>query len=390
VHELREFYDIVIIGAGPAGLNAGMHIINAGFDKNVLLVDKITPWDHPIACAEGVGKLGFEGSVKVRKSWIRQEIKYARFHAPDGSVISYKDKNGGYIINRALMQKEMASQLESSGIQCLFNFKVLQIQPPDKGLRTVVFENGRKCKARVIIDASGPLCCFGKEEKINSKPGDLEPSYFAWVENIDIEQDHIHIYAGKELAPGGYAWVFPRGENAANIGIVLGRHSVTHANLRVLLDNFLSRHFPSVKIIQRFAGSIPCGFKKVPIAIPGFIKTGDAANTVNPISRAGISEALLCGGLAGDAALKMVGKETNKQLLTICNEYQNEWFKRRGNRHFKLARVKNSLLVVPDEDYNNGTRLLSSIPREELTMSKIFRASLGRFPRLVWALRHLM
>lgn len=390
VHELREFYDIVIIGAGPAGLNAGMHIINAGFDKNVLLVDKTTPWDHPIPCAEGVGKLGFEGSVTVRKSWIRQEIMYARFHAPDGTVISYKDNNGGYIINRALMQKEMASQLESSGIQCLFNHKVLHVQPPAKDLRTVVFENGQKCTARVIVDASGPLCCFGKEEKINSKPGDLEPSYFAWVENIDIEQNHIHIFAGKELAPGGYAWVFPRGKNAANIGIVLGKHSVTHANLRVLLNNFLSRNFPSVKIVQRFAGSIPCGFKKVPIAIPGFIKTGDAANTVNPISRAGISEALLCGGLAGDSALKMVGTETNRQLLSICNEYQKEWFKRRGNRHFKLARVKNSLLAVPDEDYNNGTRLLSSIPREELTMSKIFRASLGRFPRLVWALRHLM
>ncbi len=391
MHELREFYDIIIIGAGPAGLNAGMRLINAGLgSKTVLLVDKTIPWDHPIPCAEGVGKRGFEGSVVIRKSWIRQEIMYARFHAPDGTVITYKDKYGGYIINRALMQKDMAAQLESSGIQCLFNRKVSTIQPPVRGIRTVVFENGQKCKTRVIIDASGPVCGFGKEEKINSKPADLEPSYFAWVENINTEQDHIHIYAGNELAPGGYAWVFPRGENAANIGIVLGRHALTHTNLRSLLQTFLSRHYPAVKIVRFFAGAIPCGFKKVPIAIPGFIKTGDAANTVNPISRAGISEALLCGGLAGDAALRMLETETNRQLLSICNDYQSEWFKNRGNRHYKLARVKNSLLAVPDEDYNNGTQLLSSIPREELTMSKIFRASLGRFPRLVWALRHLM
>lgn len=390
MHELKELYDIIIIGAGPAGLNAGMHITKAWFGGNVLLVDKTTPWDHPIPCAEGVGKLGFEGSVSVKPEWIRQEIRYARFHAPDGSTISYKDDNGGYIINRALMQKEMATQLQSSGIQCLFNRKVLRVTPPVRGNRTVIFQDGNKCTARIVIDASGPLCGFGKEEKINFKPGDLEPSYFAWVENINIEQDHIHIYAGKELAPGGYAWVFPRGENAANIGIVLGKHAITHANLRELLNSFLSRHYPSVKVIQRFAGAIPCGFKKVPIAIPGFIKTGDAANTVNPISRAGISEALLSGALAGDTALKMAGTDTDKKLISICNEYQNEWFKRRGNRHFKLARVKNSLLAIPDEDYNHGTRLLSSIPREELTMSKIFRASLGRFPRLVWALRHLM
>lgn len=390
VHELKEFYDIIIIGAGPAGLNAGMHIIKGGLAGTVLLVDKTTPWDHPIACAEGVGKLGFEETLTVNKSWIRQQIMYARFHAPDDSIISYKDDNGGYIINRALMQKDMAEQLANSGIQCQFNCKVLSVQPPINGIRTVIFDNGLKTAARVIIDASGPVCGFGKDEKINSKPGDLEPSYFAWVENIDVEQDHIHIYAGRELAPGGYAWVFPRGENAANIGIVLGRHSITHTNLRDLLNTFLANRFPSVKVVRRFAGAIPCGFKKVPIAIPGFIKTGDAANTVNPISRAGISEALLSGALAGNAALKMIGSEANKKMVSICHEYQSEWLKKRGNRHFKLARVKNSLLAIPDEDYNNGTRLLSSIPREELTMSKIFRASLGRFPRLVWALRHLM
>lgn len=390
MHDLKQFYDIIIIGAGPAGLNAGQHILKSGFSGSVLLIDKTAPWEHTIPCAEGVGKLGFEESVRVKKSWIRQEILFAKFHAPNGTVISYKDDNGGYIINRAQMQKDMAEELSDAGIQCLFNKKVLNIRPPENGLRRVLFQDGQESTARVIIDASGPVCGFGKNERINHKPGDLEPSYFAWVENINLEKDHIHIYAGKELAPGGYAWVFPRGANAANIGIVLGKHAVTHANLRNLLQTFISRHYPDVKIIKCFAGSIPCGFKKVPIAVPGFIKTGDAANTVNPISRAGISEALLSGGLAGDAAVKMIGTNLTKQTILICKEYQNEWFKKRGNRHFKLARVKNSLLAVPDEDYNNGTILLSSIPRDEMTMSKIFRASLGRFPRLVWALRHLM
>lgn len=390
MHVLKEYYDIVIIGAGPAGLNAGLNIIENQFKGSVLLVDKTTPWNYPIACAEGVGKLGFEESVKVRKEWIRQQINFAKFHAPDGSVISYKDDNGGYIINRSLMQKDMAERLLSSGVHCLFNKRVSSINPVQNGLRKIIFQDNQSCLTRIIIDASGPNCCFGKAEKINSKPGDLEPAYFAWVENINIEDDHIHIFASKNLAPGGYAWVFPRGDNAANIGIVVGRHSVTHANIRDLLDNFISVYYPDVKVVKKFAGSIPCGFKKVPIAIPGFIKTGDAASTVNPISRAGISEALLSGKLAGLAAIKMFSTDSFKQAQAICKEYQKEWFLKRGNRHFKLARVKTSLIAVPDEDYNKGTSLLSSIPHDKLTMSKIFRASLGRFPRLVWALRHLM
>jgi len=66
------------------------------------------------------------------------------------------------------------------------------------------------------------------------------------------------------------------------------------------------------------------------------------------------------------------------------------WDKKRGNRHEKLARVKSSLAQVPDADYNAAALALARIPQDDITMSKIFRTALGRFPRLVWALRHLM
>ena len=88
--------------------------------------------------------------------------------------------------------------------------------------------------------------------------------------------------------------------------------------------------------------------------------------------------------------MKMLGAVDKKMVNKACKEYEKEWNERRGNRHIKLSRVKNSLLSIPDEDYNRGAAALSSIPLNQITMSAIFRASLGRFPRLVWALRHLM
>ncbi|HEX2960006.1 MAG TPA: NAD(P)/FAD-dependent oxidoreductase [Chitinispirillaceae bacterium] len=388
---VHDKYDIVIVGAGPAGLSAGLHVVPQK-DISVLLLDKTMPWKKPMPCAEGVGKLGFEEAVPVKKEWIRQEIKKACFHAPDNETINYVDNNGGYIIDRSLMQSDIASQLSENGIECLFNTKVLDISAPEEksSCRTITLSNQKKIQARVIIDASGPTNCFCKAEKITWKPEDLEPALFVHVEDIEIEPDTIHIYAGTHIAPGGYAWVFPRGTNAANIGIVIGRKSLGTSSLPDLLSNFLSTRFPAVKIVHRFAGPIPCSFKKGPIALPGILKTGDAASTINPISRAGISEALLCGGLAGDHALRMLRTSNPRELKKICKSYETEWNIRRGNRHNKLSRVKNALLSVPDEDYNKGAAMLSSIPLEKMTMRKIFQASLGRFPRLVWALRHLM
>ena len=54
----RDQYDIAIIGAGPAGLSAGLHVMHRK-DLSIILLDKTTPWKNPIPCAEGVGKLGF-------------------------------------------------------------------------------------------------------------------------------------------------------------------------------------------------------------------------------------------------------------------------------------------------------------------------------------------
>ncbi|MFW6244998.1 MAG: NAD(P)/FAD-dependent oxidoreductase, partial [Fibrobacterota bacterium] len=146
---------------------------------------------------------------------------------------------------------------------------------------------------------------------------------------------------------------------------------------------------PHGEILTRFAGAIPCGYRRKKIALPGLIKCGDAANAINPISRAGIVEALMSGGLAGDYAFKMLTTDEKKHNK-ICSQYEKAWYEKRGARHLKLARAKNSMLKVPDEDYNRAALALQAMDPEKITMSRIFRASLGRFPRLVWALRHLM
>lgn len=386
----KSSYDIIIIGAGPAGLYAGRHLLKEHC-SDVLILDKTAPWEHPMPCAEGVGRLGFHEAGTVSPSWIRQEITTATFHAPNGSTISYTDKNGGYIINRSLLQRDIAAELTSGGITGDFACRVAAIAPVEKGLRRVTTTNGNVFKARVVIDASGPINCFAKDEPVASKPADLEPAYFVWVENYDITSDHIHIFAGQNIAPGGYAWIFPRGAGGANIGLVLGKAHSRRNNIRKLLDSFIGQTCPSVRVIQRFAGSIPCGYKRsLPMALPGLLKAGDAASTVNPISRAGITEAMHSGTLAGQAAIAMLRATSAKEWARCAKQYEQWWNERRGNRHQKLARSKSALLKVPDEDYNRGAETLAGIPLSQMTMSKIFRASLSRFPRLVWALRHLM
>ena len=89
-------------------------------------------------------------------------------------------------------------------------------------------------------------------------------------------------------------------------------------------------------------------------------------------------------------ALAMLGSENIRTQKKLAGDYEKEWYKKMGKRHVKLARVKMDLLKVSDEEYNSGAHTLAAYQQKEMTMSKIFTVCLGKFPRLVWALRHLM
>lgn len=389
---IRDRYDVVVIGAGPAGLNAALHALSTSVKPSVLLIDKQVPWEKPIACAEAVGRLGFHEAIPADNRWIRFIVNSAAFHSPDGTTVTYTDSSrGGYIINRSAMQQDLAALCTNLGAERLHDVRVTGISAPADGDRRILeLSNGRTVAGTAIVDASGPLSSFGRNEPIVWKPADLEPAYFAVVKCNDFASDTVHIYVGRDLAPGGYAWIFPRDRGMVNAGILVGRRYSGKVEIRRLLHAFIEKNCPGAPVLQWFAGTIPCGYQRRALAVRGLIKAGDAAGTINPISRAGIVEALMCGGSAGDAAVEMLGAETERGMARICKRYEAAWYEKRGKRHMKLAKVKGSLEKVPDADYDRAARTLAGLPREKLTMARIFGASVGRFPRLVWALRHLM
>ena len=198
--ELKKSYDIVIIGAGPAGLCAGLQAINASNNVSIALIDKTVPWERPIQCAEGMGRLGLEEALgTIPQSWIRQVISRACFHAPDGGTVTYTDKGKGYIINRALMQKDLAAALAAKGATCCYNRKATRIGPLRRSYREVTLDNGSLVRGRAVIDASGPIAGLGKNERIECKPSDLESAYFILADNIDLPDDTVHIYVAQAL-----------------------------------------------------------------------------------------------------------------------------------------------------------------------------------------------
>ena len=122
---MEERYDVVIVGAGPAGLAAAIEISKAKI--NVLVLDRKQEIGCPKRCAEGLGLGWFNRlNIKPKKEWAVQPIHGAALYAPNGKGVQMKRKEVmGYVLERKTFEKELAIEAVGLGAQILLKHQVV-------------------------------------------------------------------------------------------------------------------------------------------------------------------------------------------------------------------------------------------------------------------------
>jgi geranylgeranyl reductase family protein len=395
---LRSEYDFVVIGAGPAGLlaavNLGLANARPGAKRySVALLDKRDPWREPVSCAEGVSARGLRELVpKVEPAWIREPVDGVIFVSPNGTQVTFTHPGSGLLIDRALMHRNLAEEAQRLGTHCNFRARAVAVSRYGNGRRIVKYEGDAagEIKARVVIDASGPGLGFGQGEAITQGNFDVEPALFALVRGLKYPTNYIQLFFGRNYAPGGYAWLFPRDKDVANVGLVIGKKFSKEAPARKAMMDFVNQVYPGVKIENLHGGAIPCGYTQDPLAVENLFKAGDAANMVNPISRAGILEAMAGGKFAAEAALAVIELGTEAEKGPFYKAYKDKWDAVYGNAHMRIHRAKSAFMDVADKTFDKAAGSLARIPAEKVTMSRIFMTTLWTTPSLIWKMRSLI
>src|SRR5450759_4645220 len=103
---MKDSYDVLVIGAGPAGSIAAKTAAEKGLD--VLLIEKRQEIGDPVRCAEGVSKQYLKRHVEIDKKWICADLKGSRIYAPDGTKIEMAEEIAGgevgYVLERKISQ----------------------------------------------------------------------------------------------------------------------------------------------------------------------------------------------------------------------------------------------------------------------------------------------
>jgi digeranylgeranylglycerophospholipid reductase len=359
----KKLYDLVIIGAGPAGSTVARLAADNGL--SVLMIDKRQELGAPIQCSGAVSRHALEEvAITPDEEFIHEAIYgFGIFNqVGEATRIDYRQLKGeeygvgagkkplGYVVDRRRFDRYLMTQAERAGAEVWLKTEGLGYEvDPDGGCRVHVrrFNEAQAIKCRVVVGADGLQSQVGKWAGLRThiKLTELASCLQVIVDQVETE-GLLEIITGHEWAPGGYAWVFPKGHGYAEVGLGVIR-TMTPDNARVHLDRFMKEsffkdRFKNARVLEIQGGGVPLA---APLKIQyadNMILTGDAARHVNPITGGGIHTALSGGRIAADYLTQLIRSGAQPSAENLKG-YQDQWLEQLGNKMWKLYHTKSAI-----------------------------------------------
>lgn len=390
----EDSYDVVVVGAGPAGSVTAKTAAEFGLD--VLLIERNQEIGVPVKCAEGVSK-EIEKFVAPDKRWICAEVKGANIYGPDGTKVvlsGEKMDEVGYVLERRIFDKFLASEAARAGAEVRVKTEAYGIIEEDgyaKGVYARAMGEDTRIYAHVVVGADGVESKVGRWAGIKTR---LQPSNISVCAeflmcDIEFNNDYSEFFLGSEVAPKGYAWVFPKGEDCANVGLGIGG-DVSDEKHRAIdyLKAFVSNRFPDGKIVAEMYGAVPLSGPIYESVADGLILVGDAARQVNPLTGGGILYAMHAGEIAGDVIAKAAQeKDFSKKRLM---EYESRWRSAFGKRLETGLKAKDFFFKLSDEDLSTLAHSLAGVKIKELSTWALLMELIRRNPKMLLGLAKVL
>ncbi|HJS76347.1 MAG TPA: geranylgeranyl reductase family protein [Burkholderiales bacterium] len=295
--------DVVVLGLGPAGAAAAAEAARRGC--KVIALDRKRAPGLPVQCAELVPQV-----VEVRPDVIRQRIdSMATFVEDDAPDV----KRGfpGHMLDRAAFDASLVEEAVRAGADVRLSSFVRKVT----GNGVVELADGSALSARVVVGADGPRSRAGRA--IGSVNEEL-------VETRQITAALREPYAASDIflsaeIPGGYGWLFPKGD-VAHLGA--GVSPQYKARLKSIMARLHASQLGRIcaEILNLTGGAIPVGGMRKPWSVledTVVLLAGDAAGLANPVTGAGIAAAVHSGRLAGQAAASGRFEEYEQELRDV-------------------------------------------------------------------------
>jgi len=388
--------DVLVIGAGPAGSSTAKHAALNGAE--VILMDKKSEIGAPKRCAEGVSKEGLKKlGIEPNSRWVTKELSGVRLVSPNGTDVWMKEDQvklpeAGYILERKVFDKFMAMEAARAGATIMIKTLAKGMRKENSGYIVSCESMGEdfEIKAKIVVGADGPESRVGRWGglKTTVKPKNMESGIQFEMCGLEMEDpDVIEFYFGS-VAPGGYAWIFPKGEDIANVGLGIVSTYTDKSAYEHLVE--FVKNCPATKNAQPVElniGGDPVGGMLKTLVADHLMIVGDAAGHVNPLTGGGIITALEAGMYAGEVAGAAVKDEdfSEKKL----KEYQEKCKTEIGDSFEKYLKTKDYMLSLSDSDLDSIALAFQNTEFENISTKELIKLLIKVSPKALLKLGKL-
>ncbi len=388
--------DVLVIGAGPAGSSTAKHAALNGAE--VILMDKKSEIGAPKRCAEGVSKEGLSKlGIEPNSRWVTKELSGVRLVSPNGTDVWMREDQvklpeAGYILERKVFDKFMAMDAARAGAKIMIKTLARGMRKDNNGYIVSCESMGEdfEIKAKIVVGADGPESRVGRWGGLKTvvKPKNMESGIQFEMVGLEMEDpDCIEFYFGS-VAPGGYAWIFPKGDDIANVGLGIVSTYTDKSAYEHLLE--FVKNCPATKNAQPVElniGGDPVGGMTKNLVKDHIMIVGDAAGHVNPLTGGGIITALEAGMYAGEVAASAVKDEdfSKKRLM----EYQEKCKTEIGDSFDKYLKTKDYMLSLSDSDLDSIAKAFQNTEFENISTKELIKLLIKVSPKALLKLGKL-
>ena len=316
---------VIVVGGGPCGSFSAFTTAKLGVD--VTVCEEHREIGAPSHCPSHVSLGGLKQlRLKLPKEIVENKIRGAVFYSPSGYEFQVKFAHPvTCVLNRALFDKFLANLAEEAGAKFRLGTRVESLLL-DSGHVTGVSVKGENLKSNLVIDCEGCSSVLLKKAGLPV----LERSMVvqgveAEVDKIaDVENDTVEVYLGDKYAPCFYAWIIPRPDGSAKVGL-----ATKTGNPAKYLQRFMGQNPKARSKLQR-SKIVKVSYHPLTLGGPlaktyhdGLLVVGDAASQVKPTTGGGIIMGLNCAKIAGTTAQEAI--EQGDTSATFLSRYQDRW-----------------------------------------------------------------
>lgn len=327
-------HDVIVIGGGPAGSTVARYAAANGAD--VLVIDGRDPIGTPLQCGELVPSNEemrrlcpnvpeMDDLFQTPEAAISRRSTKMHIVPPSGKALKFDFE--GLVLNRVAHDEALVDLAKKNGAKYLVDSHVTKVEE-----NTVFLRNGSTYTSKIIVGAGGhndPL----RRDHWDESSLKIPVKFVLMDGNFG---DAVELHFGS-MAPGGYAWMFPK-SSGANIGLGIQRSFAKGRSLNEYTEEFISKY--DGEITFKGAGSLPMSGTIDTFVKGNYMLVGDAAGMVLPSNGAGITIAMVGGRIAGQVIAEHLTDGTPLQ------QFEHRWKKQMGGvmRNSKRAFKIGSLL----------------------------------------------